>query len=84
MRNSDCDHVNGFRCVSVGNPNSGFTSFDNIMNSSITIFMITTLKGWTDIMYMIRKSTGNIYYDFYFIILIFIGNFFALNLIIAV
>ena len=35
-------------------------------------------------MYMVRRANDTIGYDFYFIVLIFIGNFFALNLIIAV
>lgn len=34
------------------NPNYGFTSFDNILWSWLTIFQCVSLEGWTDIMYM--------------------------------
>jgi Ion transport protein len=34
------------------NPNYGFTSFDNILWSWLTIFQCVSLEGWTDTMYL--------------------------------
>lgn len=36
------------------NPNFGFTSFDNILWSWLTIFQCVSLEGWTDVMYMVQ------------------------------
>lgn len=67
-----------------GNPAFGVIGFDNIMKSILNIFVIITLEGWTDVMYMIRESGGGVYYDFFFIMCVIFGSFFVLNLMIAV
>jgi len=41
----------GSLCVRGDNPNDGWTSFDNIVIGSFTIFQMMTLEGWTDLMY---------------------------------
>ena len=57
MTDEACDVQNGERCIIWGNPNFGVTSFDNIIESILNIFIIITLEGWTDTMYMIRETT---------------------------
>lgn len=60
------------------------TSFDNILLSVLNVFIIITLEGWTDTMYMIRETTNSNSYDLFFIICVVFGTFFVLNLMIAV
>ena len=66
------------------NPNYGVTSFDNIGVGVLNIFIIITLEGWTDIMYMIRQVMDTNSHDFFFIVCIIVGNFFVINLMVAV
>ena len=59
-------------------------SFDNIFISIINVLLIMTLEGWCETMYFIRKAMDTVYYDVFFIAVIIFGNFFALNLMLAV
>jgi Ion transport protein len=68
----------------VGNPDYGTTSFDDILKSALNIFIVITLEGWSDTMYKIRSATGTVAYDIVFILIIFLGCFFILNLMVAV
>lgn len=71
-------------CQRIGNPDYEVTSFDNILKSGLNIFIIITLEGWSDTMYKIRSATGTVAYDIVFILIIFLGCFFILNLMVAV
>jgi len=93
--NDDADHYCTFDkhcpkntyCLSgpgSGNPAFGVIGFDNIMKSILNIFVIITLEGWTDIMFMIREAGGGVYYDCFFVLCVIFGAFFVLNLMIAV
>ena len=73
-----------YECVKKQNPNYGMSSFDNILKSVLNIFVIITLEGWTDLMYMVRRATGTVAYDCFFLLVVIIGAFFILNLMIAV
>lgn len=42
------------------------------------------LEGWSDNMIQVRRSTGNVYFDVYFMITVIFGAFFVMNLLIAV
>lgn len=47
----------GLTCVEFGtNPVSGIFSFDNILEAYLSIFMITTLEGWSLIQYYLIES----------------------------
>lgn len=78
----------GFLCGKMfSNPNWGVTNFDNIGSSLLMVFQVTTLEGWFPIMEsLIGAFSGFIdaIIVVYFIMLIFIGNFFILNLTLAV
>ena len=58
--------------------------FDNTAVGMLNIFIIITLEVWSDIMYMIRTVTDSYSYDIFFVIVVLLGNFFVLNLMIAV
>jgi hypothetical protein len=60
------------------------TSFDNIFISSLIIFQIFTMDGWTDIMYKIRVSFNSYTYDFFFMFTVIVGAFFVINLVTAI
>ena len=51
-----CPH--GFVCLGSigGNPNYGFTSFDNLLWSMLTTFQLITLDYWEDVYNMVRIS----------------------------
>ena len=73
----------GQMCLKGNNPNYGITHFDNIGYAWLAIFQCITLEGWTPIMYMtMDASTG--WSVVYFILLVFTGGFFLLNLALAV
>lgn len=74
----------GTICGNTGvNPNSGVTSFDNILVAWVTIIQVISLEGWVDIMYAIEDVDGP-WNNLYFILLVMIGSFFVINLVTAV
>ena len=73
----------GQMCLKAMNPNRGITHFDNIAHAWLTIFQCITLEGWTPLMYMCMDAiTG--WSVVYFVLLVFTGGFFLLNLVLAV
>jgi hypothetical protein len=63
--------------------NWGYTTFDNVIRSFITIFQSITMEGWSDIMYFTQDSVG-VGGTLFFLVLILFGSFFVLNLILAI
>ncbi|KAK3256176.1 hypothetical protein CYMTET_34675, partial [Cymbomonas tetramitiformis] len=72
-----------YRCTQVENPNYGISNFDNLAWAFLTIFQCITLEQWVDIMYWTQDATTG-WACLYFIVVIFIGAFFLLNLVLAV
>lgn len=70
-------------CMPYENPNFGITSFDNFLWSVNTIFQCITLEGWTPIMYWTMDAT-TVWSFLYFVVLIWVGGFFVLQLALAV
>ena len=65
------------------NPNLDQTSFDNIFDALLTVFQCVSLEGWSFVMLQTMRTTH--FSSFiYFVILIFIGSFFMVNLTLAV
>ena len=92
---SDCailnSYGNKFICAKgYINPNSGSTSFDNIFYSLITVFIMVTLEGWTNIFTYVSKTfKDKIYLNriiifIYFHAFVYIGAFYLINLFLAV
>lgn len=67
----------------LSNPNHGVSNFDNILYSFLQVFLVTTLEGWTEVMTFVQKTFSD-FAVIYFVVLIFIGAFFLLNMILAV
>ena len=65
------------------NPDFGFTSFDNIFSAFLQVYVITTLEGWTQVMTYVQRTFGYVL-CIYFIMIVFIGAFFLINLTLAV
>eukprot|EP00899_Mesostigma_viride_P019947 jgi/Mesvir1/27954/Mv20161-RA.1 len=70
-------------CLRVGNPNHGYTSFDNFLWALLTILQCVTLEQWTDVMYWTQDGLSG-WAFLYFLALIFVGTFFLVNLLLAV
>ena len=75
----------GFACLWRTNPENGTIHFDDIISSSVLMFEMFTLDGWSDIMYLIRRANNhsNIY-DPFFILVVWVGAFFVVNLVCAI
>lgn len=73
-----------YRDSKIENLNWGFTNFDNIAYAFLTIFQVTTMEGWTNIMYIYQNSSSQFITPLYFIFLLLVGSFFILNLTIAI
>jgi len=67
----------------VPNPNLDITSFDDFLTAILTVFQCVTLEGWSDVMKISMKTIHPLAAIF-FILLIFLGAFFMVNLTLAV
>lgn len=65
--------------------NYGMNSFANAGTSVMTVFVATTLEGWTDVMYTTTDTNGAINYNWiYFLAMIVLGAFLITNLVLGV
>lgn len=78
-----CSRLNPLTGEPNDNPNNGYVSFDNFILANFTIFVMLTLEGWTEIMYMIMDGYGTAAWV-YFVGLICTGVFVVINLFLAV
>jgi len=92
---SDCEELNsyGMRFIcSKGyrNPDSGAINFDNTLTGFVTIFVMVTLEGWTNVFTYVSKTFKDkifinpIIIFFYFHVFVFMGSFYLINLFLAV
>jgi hypothetical protein len=63
--------------------NYGFTNFDNIASSFLTIFVVSTMDQWTKIMQIHLDIFQQLFVQVFFISCVWIIAFFVLNLTIA-
>ena len=63
--------------------NYGLTNFDNIGSAFMTIFIVTTMDGWTKIMNITQEFASKWFVHFFFISCVWVCAFFVLNLTIA-
>ena len=74
----------------LSNPNNEVTNFDTTYFGLMTVYIVITLEGWTEVYSYVSRTfkdtTGinQIIIDFYFFILVFVGGFYLLNLNLAV
>ncbi|CAD8082647.1 unnamed protein product [Paramecium primaurelia] len=64
--------------------NYSYTTFDNILTATFTIFQALTTEGWSTIVTQLIDAVNPILVYIYFNLLIIIGSFFTINLILAV
>lgn len=73
--------------------NMAYQDFDNVLNSMLTLFEISTTEGWVDVMWAATDSRGIdmqpvrdiwINWTYFFMFFIFIGNYLFLNLFVGV
>ncbi|CAD8071678.1 unnamed protein product [Paramecium sonneborni] len=66
------------------NFNFGYTNFNNIISATFTIFQALTTEGWTKLIFIYQEALSTTIVFIYFLLLIFLGSFFVVNLILAV
>ncbi|XP_067359706.1 sodium channel, voltage gated, type VIII, alpha subunit b isoform X4 [Channa argus] len=74
----------GFICMKAGrNPNYGYTSFDSFGWAFLTLFRLMTQDFWENLYMLTLRAAGKTYMIF-FVLVIFVGSFYLVNLILAV
>uniref|UniRef100_A0A8C1TR78 Sodium channel protein n=1 Tax=Cyprinus carpio TaxID=7962 RepID=A0A8C1TR78_CYPCA len=74
----------GFDCLKTGrNPNYGYTSFDTFGWAFLALFRLMTQDYWENLYHQTLRSAGKTYMIF-FVLVIFLGSFYLVNLILAV
>ncbi|XP_070583159.1 sodium channel protein type 5 subunit alpha-like [Erythrolamprus reginae] len=73
-----------YMCLKVGdNPDFGFTSFDTFGWAFLSLFRLMTQDYWERLYQQTLRASGKIYMLF-FVLVIFLGSFYLVNLILAV
>ena len=92
---SDCQEYNtpgnSFICAKgYRNPDNNIVCFDNVLKGFITVFIMITLEGWTDVWNYVSNTFKDKFYInpvitfIFFHLYIFIGGFYLMNLFLAV
>jgi len=74
----------GFTCMTAGeNPNYGYTSYDNFPMALLALFRALAQDYWENLYQLTLRANGQVFF-IYFLLVIFIGSFYLINLILAV
>ncbi|XP_017923087.2 sodium channel protein type 5 subunit alpha-like [Manacus vitellinus] len=74
----------GYKCCKIGpNPDYGFTSFDTFGWAFLSLFRLMTQDYWERLYQQTLRASGKVYIVF-FMMVIFLGSFYLVNLILAV
>ncbi|KAA0713035.1 Sodium channel protein type 8 subunit alpha [Triplophysa tibetana] len=74
----------GYMCMKAGrNPNYGYTSFDSFGWAFLALFRLMTQDFWENLYQLTLRAAGKTYMIF-FVLVIFVGSFYLVNLILAV
>ncbi|XP_039602581.1 sodium channel protein type 8 subunit alpha isoform X2 [Polypterus senegalus] len=74
----------GYVCMKAGrNPNYGYTSFDTFGWAFLALFRLMTQDFWENLYQLTLRAAGKTYMIF-FVLVIFVGSFYLVNLILAV
>ncbi|XP_058027542.1 sodium channel protein type 8 subunit alpha isoform X11 [Ahaetulla prasina] len=74
----------GYMCMKAGrNPNYGYTSFDTFSWAFLALFRLMTQDFWENLYQLTLRAAGKTYMIF-FVLVIFVGSFYLVNLILAV
>ncbi|XP_069329558.1 sodium channel protein type 10 subunit alpha isoform X3 [Eulemur rufifrons] len=82
---SDSGHCpDGYICLKTSdNPDFNYTSFDSFAWAFLSLFRLMTQDSWERLYQQTLRASGKIYMVF-FVIVIFLGSFYLVNLILAV
>ncbi|XP_068119166.1 sodium channel protein type 4 subunit alpha [Hyperolius riggenbachi] len=73
-----------FVCMKTGrNPNYGYTSYDSFNWAFLALFRLMTQDYWENLFQLTLRAAGKTYMVF-FVLIIFLGSFYLINLILAV
>ncbi|XP_044153723.1 sodium channel protein type 4 subunit alpha isoform X2 [Bufo gargarizans] len=73
-----------YTCMKTGrNPNYGYTSYDSFNWAFLALFRLMTQDYWENLFQLTLRSAGKTYMVF-FVLVIFLGSFYLINLILAV
>ena len=75
----------GFTCIQGfgSNPNYGYTSFDTFGWALLSAFRLMTQDYWENLYQLVLRSAGP-WHMLFFIVIIFLGSFYLVNLILAI
>ncbi|ETE61603.1 Sodium channel protein type 4 subunit alpha A, partial [Ophiophagus hannah] len=74
----------GYKCIPAGrNPDYGYTSFDSFSWAFLSLFRLMTQDYWENLYQQTLRAAGK-GYMFFFVVVIFLGSFYLVNLILAV
>ncbi|XP_066584602.1 sodium channel protein para isoform X5 [Prorops nasuta] len=75
----------GYRCLQGygDNPNYGYTSFDTFGWALLSAFRLMTQDFWENLYQLVLRSAGP-WHMLFFIVIIFLGSFYLVNLILAI
>ncbi|XP_055009098.1 sodium channel protein type 4 subunit alpha B [Boleophthalmus pectinirostris] len=74
----------GYVCLKAGpNPNYGYTSYDSFAWAFLALFRLMTQDFWENLFQLTLRAAGKTYMLF-FVVVIFLGSFYLINLILAV
>ncbi|KAM7387671.1 hypothetical protein PAMA_010015 [Pampus argenteus] len=74
----------GYICLKAGrNPNYGYTSYDSFGWAFLALFRLMTQDFWENLFQLTLRAAGKTYMIF-FVVVIFLGSFYLINLILAV
>ncbi|XP_069577182.1 sodium channel, voltage-gated, type I like, alpha b [Brachyistius frenatus] len=74
----------GYTCIKAGrNPDYGYTSFDTFSWAFLSLFRLMTQDFWENLYQQTLRAAGKPYMIF-FVLVIFLGSFYLVNLILAV
>lgn len=78
------DCKTNYNCLCVGgNPDNGLTSFDDFFHALLTSFRLIALDAWGRLYMLTLHTSGEGYVSFY-VIVVFLGSYYLINLILAV
>ncbi|XP_056403819.1 sodium channel protein type 4 subunit alpha isoform X2 [Hyla sarda] len=73
-----------YTCIKTGrNPNYGYTSYDSFNWAFLSLFRLMTQDYWENLFQLTLRAAGKTYMIF-FVLVIFLGSFYLINLILAV
>uniref|UniRef100_A0A3B5MX17 Sodium channel protein n=1 Tax=Xiphophorus couchianus TaxID=32473 RepID=A0A3B5MX17_9TELE len=74
----------GYMCLKAGrNPNYDYTSYDSFSWAFLSLFRLMTQDFWENLFHLTLRAAGKTYMIF-FVVIIFLGSFYLINLILAV